>query len=247
MAVRETTAGARDREHRFFTRMAMLFTLVVLLGFARTYYLLPVLDAPRPPSGRALTPLIHLHSALFTAWLALLVVQARLIAAHRVALHRRVGVAGALLATAMVVVGIQTALHGVLRGVAPGGLEPRRFLAVPLFAILVFAFLFAAALLLRRDPQSHKRLILLATTALLPPALARWVILYLGLVPQLVFALSLLFLVPLVVWDLRSLRRIHPATLWGGLLLVVSGPLRFALARTDGWLRFSDWAVGLVR
>jgi hypothetical protein len=35
-------------------------------------------------------------------------------------------------------------------------------------------------------------------------------------------------------------------TLWGGLLLVVSGPLRLALAHTDGWLATSDWLVGLI-
>lgn len=38
-----------------------------------------------------------------------------------------------------------------------------------------------------------------------------------------------------------------PGTLWGGLLLVVSDPLRLVLAQTDGWLRVSDWLVDLVK
>ena len=86
---------------------------------------------------------------------------------------------------------------------------------------------------------------LLATIALLPPAIARWVLL-LGLGAPVVLLISTLFLLPLVAWDLRTQRRLHPVTLRGGLLLVVSGPLRLVLAQTDGWLRISDWLVGLV-
>ena len=79
---------------------------------------------------------------------------------------------------------------------------------------------------------------LLATIALLPPAIARWVLL-LGLGPPVVFAVATLLLLPLVGWDLK--------TLWGGLLLIVSGPLRLVLAQTDGWLVLSNWLVGLVK
>ena len=88
----------------------------------------------------------------------------------------------------------------------------------------------------RRDPQSHKRLVLLATVALLPPALARWVIVYLGLGPPVVLALSTLFVLPLVAWDLRTLGRLHPATLWGGLLAIASQPFRLWLMGTGTWL-----------
>ncbi len=81
-------------------------------------------------------------------------------------------------------------------------MEPRRFLIVPLFAIALFALFGAAGIATRRDPQSHKRYMLLGTIALLPPAIARWVLL-LGLGPPVVFAVATLLLVPLVVWDLR--------------------------------------------
>ncbi len=97
----------------------------------------------------------------------------------------------------------------------------------------------------RRDAQSHKRLMLLGTIALLPPAIARWVLL-LGLGPAVVLALSTLFVVPLVIWDLKTRKSLHPVTLWGGLLVVLSGPLRLGLAQTDGWLKIADWLVGLV-
>jgi hypothetical protein len=44
-----------------------------------------------------------------------------------------------------------------------------------------------------------------------------------------------------------TLRRLHPATLWGGLLVVGSGPLRLAIALTDAWLAFANWTVALVK
>jgi hypothetical protein len=150
------------------------------------------------------------------------------------------------MAALMVGIGTLVAIQAVLRGVAPFGMDPRRFLIVPLFAVGLFAVFVVAGVRARRDPQSHKRLMLLATIALLPPAIARWA-LQLGLGPPAVLAIATLFLVPMVVWDLKTRRRLHPVTLWGGLLLVIAGPLRLVLARTDGWLAISDWLVGLVR
>ena len=131
-----------------------------------------------------------------------------------------------------------------MRGVAPFGIDPRRFMIVPLFSILLFVVFVVAGVRARRDPQSHKRLMLLATIAILPPAIARWVLL---LGPPVTFAVATLLLVPIVGWDLKTRKRLHPVTLWGGLTLIVSGPLRLALAQTDGWLNVSNWLVGLVK
>lgn len=232
---------SRRSERRFFTAMAAAILVVALAGFARTYFLRPVLAAPTPALP-PLSPLIHLHGVLFTGWVLLFLVQVRLVASRRLGLHRRLGMAGAVLAAAMLVVGSLTAITAVGRNIAPFGMDPRRFLIVPLFAIALFALFIGAGVLARRDPQSHKRWMLLGTIAMLPPAIARWVLL-LGLGPPVVFMVATLLLVPLVVWDLRTRRRLHPVTLWGGLVLVVSGPLRLVLAHTDGWLAVSNWLV----
>ncbi len=232
-------------ERAFFTAMAAAMALVVFAGFARTYYLRPLFPLSQPPAP--LTPLIHVHGAVFSAWMILLVVQARLVAGRNVALHRRLGLTSIPLAILLVVVGSVTALHAVLRGVAPPGTDARQFLIVPLFALLVFAVLQTSALLCRRHPQAHKRLILLATIGLLPPALARWIVFYLGLGPPVVLALTMLFVAPIVVWDYYTRGRLHPATLWGGLFLVMSIPIRLGIAFTDGWLAVADRAVALVR
>src|SRR5690606_19717140 len=105
------------------------------------------------------------HGAAFAAWIALLVTQARLIAARRIDLHRRVGTAGAVLAVLMVVLGVMGAVVAARR---PGGftdvpVPPLQFLAVPLVDVAMFALFVALAIARRRDAQSHKRLMLLAT------------------------------------------------------------------------------------
>jgi len=237
------TAGA---ERRFYGGMAIAIVAVAILGFARTYFLRPLLPTPTPaPPG--LTHLVHLHAFLLTGWVLLLFAQTRLVAAQRIDLHRRAGIFGLAMAIAIVGVGVLVALHAVIRGVAPFGMDPHRFLIVPLVAITLFAvFVVAGVRARRRDPQAHKRYMLLGTIALLPPAVARWALL-LGLGPPVVLAVAALFIVPLVVWDWKVIGRIHPVTLWGGLAIVASGPLRLLVSRTDEWLAVSHWLVNLVK
>lgn len=119
MAATGWQADGRRTEHSFFAGMALFIAATVFLGFARTYYLRPLIPEPSPPPP-SLTPLIHVHGLLFTGWIVLLWAQVRLVGAGRVHLHRRLGVAGAAVAVAMIGVGTLTALHGVLRGVSPG-------------------------------------------------------------------------------------------------------------------------------
>ena len=119
-AIRGTTASPRPlpaAERRFYSGYALALLATVLVGFAQTYYLRPLLPAPAR-ALRPLSPLLHVHGLLFTGWMLLLVAQTRLVAARRVDLHRRVGVAGGLLAVAMVVFGVLAALNAVLRGTA---------------------------------------------------------------------------------------------------------------------------------
>jgi hypothetical protein len=226
--------------------MAVAILVVAILGFAPTYFLRPILPVPTP-APPALTHLVHLHALLFTAWVVLLYIQTRLVAAQRIDLHRRLGFIAAGVAIVMVVVGVLVALHAVLRGIAPFGIDPHRFLIVPLVAITLFAaFVGAGIRVRRRNPQAHKRYMLLGTIALLPPAIARWALL-LGLGPPVVLAVATMFVVPLFVWDWKTLGRIHPVTLWGGLIIAASGPLRLLLSRTDGWVVASHWLVNLVQ
>jgi len=125
-------------------------------------------------------------------------------------------------------------------------MDPRGILAFELGELAVFAVLAAAALVARRNLQTHKRLMLIATIRLLPPAIARWPLpeaAYVGGMPVGFFALAYLALLPLLVWDVATQHRIHPATAWGGALLVLSLPVFVGVAGTDTWLAFADALV----
>ena len=238
-----TANAASLSERRFFTGMALAILAVVFAGFSRGFYLRAFFPGhPVPPE-----PFFAVHGVVFTAWIVLLVTQARLVARGRLDLHRRLGAFGALLAMLMVVLGTIGALIAARR---PGGfvevpIPPLQFLAVPIFEMVLFPAFVAIGLASRREPQAHKRWMLLATLAILTAAVARIPIIE-RLGPPAYFAGVDLFIVALAIWDFRTRGRLHPATLWGGLVLIVSQPLRLVVSGTKGWLAFARWATGLL-
>jgi hypothetical protein len=237
MATVALPATARRNDRLFYSGMALAAALTVLVGFAPSYYLRGYFGAP------ALSPVLHVHGLLFTGWIVLFVVQTALVAARRVALHRTLGVAGAALAGAMVVAGVMAAIDAVHRGAAPAGVPPLSFLIIPLGDIALFGGFVATALWWRRRPETHKRLMLLATISILTAAVARWPgVLPLG--PLAFFAITDLFIVAGVIYDRWSRGRVHPAYIWGGLLIVLSQPLRLVLSGTEAWLTVARWMTG---
>lgn len=225
------------RERVFFSGIAIALAVTVFAGFAPTYYLHALVE-----SDVVLTPSLMLHGAVFSAWMVLLVVQTSLIAASQVRLHRKLGIAGAAIAVAMVVLGAYVAISRTRSGLFanPAGIPPLAFMAVPLATVVVFPALVGSALLFRRRADIHKRLMLIATLEVVTAAIARlpFVVPW-G--PAGFFGVTDLFLLAIVAYDLVTLRRLHPATLWGGLFLVVSQPLRLLIAGTDSWLAVARW------
>lgn len=228
---------ARRRWDRvFYLAMAVALAAVVFAGFSRSFYLRPAVEGPLPR-------LLVVHGLLFSSWIVLLIAQTTLVAAGRVELHRRLGVAGAAIAALMVVVGTLTALSAARRSsTSNSALE---FLIVPLADMVVFGTLVGTAVRLRRRAEAHKRLMILATIALLPAAVARLPLAFIQHGGSLeVFAVVNIPLVACVVYDLITRRRVHPALLVGGGFLVASQPLRVALGGTELWLTFARWLVG---
>lgn len=241
-AAQPRATGAYDRI--FYTGMAILMALTVLVGFGPTYYLRTYFGPSASFSGATtLTPLMHVHGALFTGWVLLFIVQTALVAGRRVALHRRLGIAGVLLAAAMIAVGTSTAIAAAARGSAPPGVAPLAFLAIPLFDMIMFAGFITAALRMRRNKEAHKRLMLLAYVSIITAAVARIPgVLPYG--PLAFFGLSLLFVAAGVIYDVASRGRVHPAYAWGGALLALSVPVRLAISGTEAWRRFAEFLVG---
>ena len=120
--------------------------------------------------------------------------------------------------------------------------SPLFVLVIPLASVVVFAILVGFGLYHRRRPDAHKRLMLLATLALLPPALGRIRILN-AVGPQAFFGVTVLFIVAVIAYDYWTRRRVHAVSLWGGLFLALSFPGRIALGHTDAWFTFARWLV----
>lgn len=243
----------RSNERRFYMAFTVVIIVAVLLGFSRSFFLrwwFPEWAAAHSPHE----PFFYFHGVLFSAWLLLLIAQASLVALGRVDLHRRLGRLGAVLAVLMVVAGIGAALIAAGRptGFIDVPLPPLQFLATPLVDMALFSAFVTLAIVKRRNAQSHKHFILLASIALLDAAVARWPFAIMTTeLPVPGFSMTDvfvdLFLVPIVIWDLIHLRRVHRVTLWGGLALIASQPLRYMLSATHAWLVFGQWAVGLLK
>ena len=224
--------------------MAVALAITAFAGFSRTYYLRFLSGGPTATlGGGPFTTVVHIHGALFTAWVVLFIVQTALVSTRRVAVHRRLGVAGAALAAAMVAAGTSIAIVTAARGSSPPGMTPLAFLAIPLFDMILFSGFISAALVMRRNKEAHKRLMLLAYISIITAAIARLPgVLPLG--PPVFFGLSLIFLAAGAIYDFVSRGRVHNVYLWGGAILIVSVPLRLALANTSAWQSFAKLLTG---
>lgn len=93
------------RDDALFITLAAVAAVVVMLGFGLQFV------GPPSPGARPLTPLIMVHAVAFAAWIVLFGVQTGLVATHRTRVHRRLGVAGAVLAVVMLILGYETSIN----------------------------------------------------------------------------------------------------------------------------------------
>ena len=197
-----TTVMARHKlraDDIFFPAMALLILGIVLTGFAKTYFLRGMILAKLP------NHLVHIHGAVFVAWIFLLVTQAWLVPSHKVHWHMKLGALSLILLPSMFILGILTMFDFIRRAQPNEG--PELFLVGDLEILLLFLVLTSWGLLARRDAASHKRLMILGTMAIMGPAIGRWNL-------EIPVALGILFALPLLVlaYDLFVLKRIHRTT-----------------------------------
>ena len=147
----------------------------------------------------------------------------------------------------MVVLGVLAATDSLVRQAGPPGREPKTFYVVPLSAMLVFGTVITFAYRNRANSPAHKRLVFIATTALMVAAFARWPLAFLHRQVFMATMFSFGFLAMIIVYDLFSLHKVHRATLWAGGFLVVVYELRFPIGKTAAWHAFASWAKNLAR
>ena len=223
----------------FFSGMAVVSLIAVLVGFARTYFLAGVFRAPLP------NLLIHIHGAIFTLWIVLFASQIGLVTARQLSLHRRIGLLGFGLGVLMIVLGVLAASDRLARHSGEPGKETpedvRAFYAIPMADMLMFAVFVSVGYSHRSDPAAHKRLMLFATFALLDAAFDRWSVFD----PYPLPLVNLICFGPLVLatmaWDWWSSGRVHRVTIWATVLLLTVQEGRHLIGYTAGWQRLAAW------
>jgi hypothetical protein len=204
--------------------------LAVFVGFSRSYYLKGIYGTP------ALPALFHVHGALFTAWMAFLLVQTGLVATRHTPVHRRLGVAGGVLAIAMTAAAMAMTMDLARRSAAAPTDTGLAFTIVPFFTAIVFPVLVGIALFFRGQPEVHKRLMLIATLELVTAGVAR--IPGAGSMP-LFFVLTDIGLLAILAYDVITRGRPHAATVWGGLFLIATQFIRTTAGATAAWIAFA--------
>jgi hypothetical protein len=188
----------------FFTATAVLYLVVAVVGFAPNS--MAILSGSKENPGLA----VHVHAAVMFSWLLLFVVQASLIGQGRPSTHARLGQSLFVLGPVILILMLYLAVTRF-----PGGEQGPVIIAIQTERIVLFAsFLTGAAYKRKVDSSAHKRLILLATCIPLDAAFNRmpWLP---GGTPFGMLAL----LIPIVIYDLAHLGRLHRVTaLCGGLV-----------------------------
>ena len=210
----------------FFPAMTFLMLGIVLTGFAKTYFLAGMMRAKLP------NKLVHIHGFVFVLWIFLLVIQAMLVASHKVKWHMRLGVFSLILLPSMFILGILTLFDFVRRTAE----DPLLVLIGDLETIAIFVALASWGLLVRRDTTSHKRLMILATMTIMGPAISRWDI-------GIPATLGLILVLPLfvLVYDLWSLRRVARPTLVANVLNLAWILTLMPVSKMVFWQRFIEW------
>jgi hypothetical protein len=231
----------RHFDRRFYLGAGLVAAGLVFWGFAPTYYLKLLFGSP------ALSTRLHIHGAIMSSWLVLFFVQACLISARRVDLHRRLGLAGVVIAILVVIMGSTTTFNAAAREVGRHSEEATArvtVLGLELVQMALFAALVAAAIWMRRRPDFHKRLMLLGTACMMPSAFSRIPVNLTFMVSNMLSILILfnLFVVVSALIDTLRNGRLHPAFGWGGLLAIGGLDLAYVGAITPQWIRLgSGW------
>ena len=239
------TERPRRHKSRFFLVASCLALAVALVGFFKTFFL---------PSFRgtfSAPAVIYLHGALLFLWTVVLVTQSLLIQMRKLYWHRRLGYVSLGLVPCVVFSTMAAGVYVLKRDLALGGGQVAISSLVGTFTSpLVFALLVAVAIVYRRRPEYHKRLMLLAMIAIIWPAFFRFRHYFPSVAhPEVVFAFVLpnCMILIAMLWEKLMLGRVHVVYLTAGVALILENLTETYFFDSSGWRVLANWLAGFFQ
>ncbi len=228
-----TAAQTIDAERRFYGRMALAIIIAIFIGFAPSFYLMQMVSYPRPNPpltvdddaaragcDRLARDILHAGAAGCGEAARCPPAAGRLgNGARRSRDSDRLSHRDA---------GNPARLH-------PPIIDAESWSAVPLLAVPAMALLLWMGWRNRIDPQAHKRFMLVFTICMVEPGLGRWPVFPPTMAGHVISnLLAFAFIIPLVMWDRKTIGSLHWAT------KVAMGALAFGC-----FARYIVWGLGI--
>jgi len=239
----DITANSHTRvgaQASFFFWMTALMAGLIFGGFGLSYWQPMAAGTLRP-----LSPVVHVHGFFYFSWMILLVVQAALVNRGRVLLHRSLGLLGIGIGTGMIILGTIITLLAGRQQIAN---SVYGIIYIGMVAVIAFAVLLFLAVKNIRQSDAHRRYILFATISFMAAGINRFYNAFFAFdgFPFLqVFLTVDLLVIGCLIYDWRTLGKIHHATLVGTALVVVPQLLQTPLLSSETFLGFERWLVSL--
>jgi hypothetical protein len=245
MATVEAPRAGVNAARYFYVGISGFIAACTFIAFTRTYW------APMADGRLEMHAAFHVHAALFFVWTLYFLSQTIVAAQGRTLLHRELGMLGVALAGAMVFSGVLATIVNL--SLSLGTPRERVILGTSILALtamIIFTVFMTAAVANIRRPEWHKRLMVLATFALMQAVVARYIL----MIPDLTqphralisAGITDLMLLAVILADARIKGRIHPVYLAGGAFLLFVQIARSPVTHTPFWRDTAHWLASLA-
>jgi len=220
----------------FYKRMGLILIALLLMGFTPIVF-------NRFQSGGTLGPALIFHSFAYLLWFVLFVVQASLIAKKNIKLHQTLGKTSLAVVALLTISALIVTKNAYAAGSNAGTpFTPSHFIILPSMAMVMFIILYTLGFLNRREGETHKHYMLLASIVIMDPGLAR-LAMTLG-VPPLALFMHFGLLGTVMVYDRKNKRKIHKATKIATAILVTNYISLFTFGPTETWAKIANMLYG---
>ncbi len=237
-------ANNETKRPSFFFLIAIVGLVAVIIGFAKTFFI------PMRAGTFVAPPSIHVHGSFAFAWILLYLVQTSLIHYRKYRIHQVLGILGLFIAAGLTITMVPVGLYVVRREFAQGlGLTAYSTLLGTVSSGIMFFVLVMAGILKRNQPESHKRLMLLATIVVLWPAWFRFRHYFPSVPrPEIWFALVLAdsLIVISWMWDKLKNGTIHPVLKYVGSFITLEQTFEVIAFDKPPWRAIAKWMYALL-